>query len=83
MLVKKYPLFLDFILVMVNKYGLYILSGLAIFFSIFGAYLKPVNEEMGDVFLIISVFTTTIFLIYLLFYIKKIRNELKELKKVD
>jgi hypothetical protein len=65
---------------MINKYGLYILSGSALFFSIFGAYMQTVNERDGNMLILLSVFTTTMFLIYLLLYIKKIRKELQNKK---
>lgn len=65
---------------MINKYGLYILSGLSLLFSVYGAYLKVNYFENGNLFLIISVFVTTFFLLYLLVYIKKLRKDLQKNK---
>lgn len=65
---------------MINKYGLYVLSGLSLLFSVYGTYLKVNHFENGNLFLIISVFITTIFLLYLLAYIKKLRKNQQENK---
>jgi len=61
--------------VMGNKYVLLVLGLLSAFFSIYGGYLKTNHIENGNLFLIISVFITPLFLLSLLLYIKNLRKK--------
>lgn len=62
-------------IIMGNKYVLLTLGLLSVFFSIYGGYLKMNKIENGNIFLIISVFITPLFLISLLLYIKRLRKK--------
>lgn len=68
---------------MINKYGLYLLSILALSFSFYGAYLKINSLENHNLFLLISAFSTTILMIYLLLYIKQLRKNQQNEKNIS
>ncbi len=52
-----------------------VLALMSAFFSIGGGYLKTNHLAYGNLFLIISVFITPIFLLSLLMYIRKLRKK--------